>query len=159
MQANGDELPEDKFASGGVVVGRGHGTSDKVHALLSNGEYVVKKSAVDRLGKGVLDKVNSGNVTPVKVPNGGSINSMKVRPNMEMSGIMKHNHSGEIKHSAIQIQFPNGMSKQVTDEVTQNLLQNPQFMNEIGKKSQIFSNKVLNRGRNNEEMRQTYGFS
>lgn len=159
MQANGDELPEDKFASGGVVVGRGHGTSDKVHALLSNGEYVVKKSAVDRLGKGVLDKVNSGNVTPVKVPNGGSINSMKVRPNMEMSGTMKHNHSGEIKHSAIQIQFPNGMSKQVTDEVTQNLLQNPQFMNEIGKKSQIFSNKVLNRGRNNEEMRQTYGFS
>lgn len=159
MQANGDELPEDKFASGGVVVGRGHGTSDKVHALLSNGEYVVKKSAVDRLGKGVLDKVNSGNVTPVKVPNGGSINSMKVRPNMEMSGTMKHSHSGEIKHSAIQIQFPNGMSKQVTDEVTQNLLQNPQFMNEIGKKSQIFSNKVLNRGRNNEEMRQTYGFS
>lgn len=42
-----------RFASGGGVVGR-----DSVPALLMPGEYVMKKSAVDMLGKETLDSLN-----------------------------------------------------------------------------------------------------
>lgn len=47
------------YSSGGVVTG-GSGTKDDVPALLSDGEYVVKKSAVQRYGPDVLRKINSG---------------------------------------------------------------------------------------------------
>lgn len=46
------------FAEGGHVRGPGTGTSDSIPAMLSNGEYVIKSSAVERLGVGFLDMVN-----------------------------------------------------------------------------------------------------
>ncbi len=48
-----------KFASGGLVTGPGTGTSDSVRANLSNGEYVVKASAVSRVGVGFLNALNN----------------------------------------------------------------------------------------------------
>ena len=48
------------FASGGPVFGAGTATSDSVPAMLSNGEYVMKASAVDRLGLGFFNRLNSG---------------------------------------------------------------------------------------------------
>jgi TP901 family phage tail tape measure protein len=47
------------FASGGLVSGPGTGTSDGVRANLSNGEYVVKASAVSRVGVGFLNALNN----------------------------------------------------------------------------------------------------
>lgn len=49
-----------KFADGGKVSGPGTGTSDSILARLSNGEYVVKASAVRKYGKGFMDAINSG---------------------------------------------------------------------------------------------------
>ena len=49
------------FASGGLIKG-GSGTKDDVPAMLMGGEYVVKKSAVNKYGKGFLDAINSGNM-------------------------------------------------------------------------------------------------
>lgn len=49
-----------QFAVGGLVRGPGTGTSDSIPALLSNGEYVVKASAVQRLGTGFLNMLNQG---------------------------------------------------------------------------------------------------
>lgn len=48
-------------ASGGFIKG-GSGTKDDVPAMLMGGEYVVKKSAVSKYGKGFLDAINSGNM-------------------------------------------------------------------------------------------------
>jgi TP901 family phage tail tape measure protein len=48
-----------KKASGGFITG-GSGTKDDVPAMLMGGEYVMKKSAVNKYGKGFLDALNNG---------------------------------------------------------------------------------------------------
>ena len=48
-----------KFAGGGHVAGPGTGTSDDIPAMLSNGEYVVRASAVNQYGKGFMDQLNA----------------------------------------------------------------------------------------------------
>lgn len=48
------------FAQGGEVKGHGTGTSDSILARLSKGEYVIKESAVRRIGVKNLDRMNSG---------------------------------------------------------------------------------------------------
>jgi TP901 family phage tail tape measure protein len=45
-------------AAGGLVTGPGSATSDSIPALLSNGEYVVKASAVSRYGVDFLNSIN-----------------------------------------------------------------------------------------------------
>lgn len=44
----------------GLVRGSGTSTSDSIPAMLSNGEYVVRASAVSRYGAGMLDAINAG---------------------------------------------------------------------------------------------------
>lgn len=50
-----------KFASGGLVTGGNDttGKKDDVHIMVSRGEYVVKKKAVDAVGVEFLDKINN----------------------------------------------------------------------------------------------------
>lgn len=48
-----------RYSSGGEVVG-GSGTKDDVPALLQGGEYVIKKKAVEKIGRGNLAALNSG---------------------------------------------------------------------------------------------------
>lgn len=47
-------------ATGGYISGPGTGTSDSIPAMLSNGEYVLRSSAVDRIGVGTLNAMNAG---------------------------------------------------------------------------------------------------
>lgn len=47
-----------EYSSGGYVSGPGTGTSDSIPARLSNGEYVIKASAVDQYGHGLLNAIN-----------------------------------------------------------------------------------------------------
>ena len=47
-------------ASGGHIRGPGTKTSDSIPAMLSNGEYVIQASAVDKYGTGFFDRVNAG---------------------------------------------------------------------------------------------------
>jgi hypothetical protein len=54
-----------KFAAGGYVAGPGTGTSDSIPALLSNGEYVIRAAAVDRIGLGALDRLNHADRGPL----------------------------------------------------------------------------------------------
>ena len=51
-----------KRATGGYISGPGTGTSDSIPAMLSNGEYVLRSSAVDRIGIGTLNAMNAGAV-------------------------------------------------------------------------------------------------
>lgn len=47
-------------AAGGYIRGPGTSTSDSIPAWLSDGEYVVRASAVDKYGTGMLDRINAG---------------------------------------------------------------------------------------------------
>lgn len=49
----------DAMADGGEVVGPGTGTSDEVPIMGSNGEYMIRKAAVDVVGINVLDAINA----------------------------------------------------------------------------------------------------
>ena len=60
-----------KFANGGYISGPGTGTSDSIPAMLSNGEYVLRSSAVDRIGIGALNAMNAGAVP--HFADGGSV--------------------------------------------------------------------------------------
>lgn len=57
-----------KYASGGEVLG-GSGVTDDVPAMLSNGEYVIRKSSVNKYGRGFLHSLNQGGA--VKMARGG----------------------------------------------------------------------------------------
>lgn len=48
-----------KKASGGYISGPGSGTSDSIPARLSNGEYVIKASSVQKYGTGLFDSLNA----------------------------------------------------------------------------------------------------
>ena len=67
-----------KFSAGGNVTGKGTSTSDSIPAMLSNGEFVVKASAVREYGAGFLNAVNNGNFSKLHMPiarfaDGGSV--------------------------------------------------------------------------------------
>ena len=49
------------YSTGGNVVG-GSGNKDDVPAMLSGGEYVIRKSAVDKYGSGLLHMINGGRI-------------------------------------------------------------------------------------------------
>lgn len=51
-----------KRAMGGLVRGAGSSTSDSIPTMLSNGEYVIRSSAVDKIGTGNLDALNAGKI-------------------------------------------------------------------------------------------------
>jgi len=51
------EMP--KYAKGGYVSGPGGPTEDKIPALLSDGEYVIKASSVSQYGTELLDQINA----------------------------------------------------------------------------------------------------
>lgn len=56
----GDAPSPVRRASGGPVFGAGGPTDDRIPAMLSNGEYVLRAAAVARLGMPFLDALNSG---------------------------------------------------------------------------------------------------
>ncbi|MDB4378617.1 tape measure protein [bacterium] len=47
-------------AGGGYISGPGGPTDDKIPAMISNGEYVVRAAAVSKFGRDFLDKINAG---------------------------------------------------------------------------------------------------
>jgi TP901 family phage tail tape measure protein len=54
------------YATGGRVTGPGTSTSDDVPAWLSNDEYVLTAAAARKIGYGNLDRMNGGDVSPIK---------------------------------------------------------------------------------------------
>jgi TP901 family phage tail tape measure protein len=77
-------------ASGGYVSGPGTSTSDSIPALLSNGEYVLRASAVARLGVPTLDRLNryaSGGLVR-RYAVGGAVSPTGGRPLSAVAGGM-----------------------------------------------------------------------
>jgi len=62
------------YADGGKVTGPGTGTSDDVFApWLSNGEFVMKKTAVDRYGEKFMQLLNAGQIDMPRFAKGGKV--------------------------------------------------------------------------------------
>ncbi|HDR8989932.1 TPA: phage tail tape measure protein [Burkholderia vietnamiensis] len=66
------------LATGGAVSGPGTSTSDSIPAWLSDGEYVVKAAAVDRIGVHALDALNAGHSlgSVARFASGGAVGSV-----------------------------------------------------------------------------------
>ena len=64
-------------AEGGMIHG-GSGVRDDVPALLTGGEYVIKKSSVEKYGGNFLSKINSGSLSGYE--NGGAVSSRSRGP-------------------------------------------------------------------------------
>jgi cell wall-associated NlpC family hydrolase len=60
----GVEWPLRAFANGGMSIGRGGPMDDRIPAMLSNGEYVVRASSVDKYGVDFMRQLNSGLINP-----------------------------------------------------------------------------------------------
>jgi trimeric autotransporter adhesin len=61
------------YAAGGPVMGPGTGTSDSIHARLSDGEYVVRAAAVKKHGVGFMNHLNQGGMPCMA--HGGAVHS------------------------------------------------------------------------------------
>ncbi|TVZ96526.1 phage tail tape measure protein [Streptomyces sp. BK340] len=69
-----------RYADGGLVQGPGTGTSDDVPApWLSNGEFVIKASAVKKYGEGFLQRINDGDYEGPKYARGGKVTKAQQR--------------------------------------------------------------------------------
>lgn len=62
------------YSTGGAVYGDGGPTDDKIPAMLSNKEYIIKASAHQKFGTSFLDKINAG-VNPIGFNTAGKVDS------------------------------------------------------------------------------------
>jgi phage-related protein len=70
------------YGDGGAVRGRGSAMSDSIPAMLSNGEYVMRASAVKNLGVDALDMMNKG-----KSPQGSGVHIENVNVKEEADAL------------------------------------------------------------------------
>lgn len=89
------------MARGGPVSGPGGPTGDKIHAMLSNGEYVLKAQAVRNIGVGRLNALNEVK-SPVKYATGGVVGH---------TGKTNSAKKALVKSSDTNIPFPVDVSK------------------------------------------------
>lgn len=80
-------------ADGGAIRGPGTGTSDSIPAMLSNGEYVIKASAVQQIGIPALDAINSGRAvhSAARFATGGAVGSASTSAFNQQGGSMSLN--------------------------------------------------------------------
>lgn len=111
-----------KKATSGYITGAGTGTSDSIPAMLSNGEYVLRSSAVDRIGIGTLNAMNAGAVP--QFSEGGSVGDV-------VSG---GNHSVNMSVSAVDASsFRDFLKRGGLSEIKQELFENTRnFATESG---------------------------
>jgi hypothetical protein len=154
------------FDTGGHITGPGNGTSDSIPAMLSNGEYVIKASAVAHYGKGTFDALNA-----VRLAKGGvartnsSITYHKQHMNRQarhfasggyvpssVSGLMSLSHpafasggfvnapvsanNGNIVYN-INVSAPGGSANEIAKVVMETLKQADQRMAMSGRKTRV----------------------
>ena len=65
------------FATGGHITGKGTGTSDDIPIWASNGEFMIRAAAVEKLGLANLDYINRTGMLPPRFATGGMIGKEK----------------------------------------------------------------------------------
>ena len=86
-----------KLATAGYVSGPGTGTSDSIHAMLSDGEFVIKAAAVKKYGPGLFDAYNNMRIPVEGKAMGGVVMGQKYNvPRMNMGGYMNLANAGPV---------------------------------------------------------------
>lgn len=75
LQATLQAFTPQGFATGGHITGKGTGTSDDIPIWASNGEFMIRAAAVEKLGLSNLDYINRTGMLPQRFATGGIINS------------------------------------------------------------------------------------
>ena len=81
-----------KYSSGGNVNG-GSGVRDDVPALLSEGEYVIRKSSAQKYGTNFLNQLNAGTKAVSRFAEGGAVGETESSPSVSESKEVTHNVS------------------------------------------------------------------
>jgi hypothetical protein len=85
------------YADGGPVRGPGTGTSDDVFApWLSNGEFVMKKTAVDRYGERFLQLLNEGRLDMPRFAKGGKVTKAEKQARADAQHDLTISHFGQM---------------------------------------------------------------
>ena len=100
--------PKVLAATGGMIYGAGTATSDSIPAMLSNGEFVVKASAVQKYGVGTMEAINS-----MRYAAGGMVSSYG-NANRYATGGRVRFHDGGMAGNAI------GTSVVINNDITVN---------------------------------------
>ena len=83
--------PSFNYASGGMVRGAGSGTSDSILARVSNGEFVMRAAAVNRLGASFLSRLNG-------FADGGMVMPSRSIPSFAGGGLVGEAYGGRPVH-------------------------------------------------------------
>jgi len=84
-------------ATGGLMRGPGSSTADKIPAMLSNGEYVHKASAVAHYGVGAMDAVNQGRAV-IQYASGGSVGHKAHLAHLHHEHVAHMAHLAHLRH-------------------------------------------------------------
>jgi hypothetical protein len=87
----------DAYLGGGKVVGPGTSMSDSIPAFLSNGEYVIKASSVNRYGIKMFDEINAQRFNAGAIP-GPSFTIPKDPASIGNNQITGYNRGGSVHH-------------------------------------------------------------
>ena len=95
-QINGGKLPG--YALGGMISG-GSGMKDDVPAVLMGGEYVMKKSAVQKYGPNFMDQINGGKL-PGYAEGGVVSNTLRTESGVKSSNWTQEANEGRVPESS-----------------------------------------------------------
>ena len=103
MKAKQQKQSAPKFKEGGYVKGAGSGTSDSIHAKLSNGEYVIKKKVVDEYGVDFFDRLNGSKslmLPKLHFADGGLVQTLST-PNFSTEGMFDYDTMRDVMVEAM----------------------------------------------------------
>jgi hypothetical protein len=100
---------------GGLLHGAGHGTSDSINAMLSNGEFVINAQATSK-HLGLLTAINSGQIS--KYASGGLVSNVAATPSyVDLSGSAVDKSAGKGGDSHYTFQITGDVSQQTRKEI------------------------------------------
>ena len=130
-----------KYSGGsdGSVRGPGGPMSDLIPAMLSNGEYVIRASSVDKFGVEFFDLLNKGMLP--EFGRGGSSKYPSMIRNMGMGGAVYYNKGGFVNESSSNVEYNINVSVAGSNASADEIAR--EVMSAINRKEQM--SKTVNR--------------
>ena len=105
-----------KFASGGHVPGSGN--RDTVPAMLTPGEFVIRKSSAQKLGADKLNQLNAGGAVQ-RFAGGGIVENLMSPSATGQIGILSLNSTGLESHPAVKLEMNDSLSQKTRNKITE----------------------------------------
>ena len=106
-----------RYSGGGLVRGAGTGTSDSIHVMLSNGEYVIREKVVEEYGEDFFDRINFGLRKPVidgiHFATGGLVSNLNI-PSLNVDSSINYDLMREVMADAVSEIRPVVSVKEIT---------------------------------------------